>query len=159
MGRGSPVHVCSALMPPTDLIDSFTQAIRRLGVLYTRVAGQQSAAHDTFTKQELLAIGVLGVQGHARMGEVAEHLGVGQSVVTPIIDRLEARQLVRRRRSEEDRRVWLVELTEAGRRTFADEDAIYRQVAAEMLAPLQPQEREMLVALLEKVSAPNSEAV
>ncbi|HLA63927.1 MAG TPA: MarR family transcriptional regulator, partial [Rhodothermales bacterium] len=93
-------------MPSDAHIDAFAHALRRLGSLYARLAGHASAG-GTLTKPELLALGVLGVHGPSRMGEVAAHLAVGQSAVTPVIDRLEGRGLVARRRSEEDRRVWL----------------------------------------------------
>ena len=136
----------------SDPAASFTHALRRLGSLYARVASQQSAAHGSFSKQELLAIDALGTDGPARMGDLAGHLGVGQSAVTPIVDRLEERGLARRTRSDADRRVWLVELTEAGREAFAEEDAVYQGVARVMLDPLDADERATLVALLEKIT-------
>lgn len=142
-------------MPSTDQLDAFTQIVRRLGMLYTRIAAQQSAAHNTLSKSEWLTIGVLGVQGPSRMGAIAEYLGVGQSAVTPTIDRLEAEGLVQRRRSEQDRRVWLVELTDGGDELLVAENAIYQQMAAEMLAPLTPDEQATLVRLLTKVSTPD----
>ena len=116
-----------------------------------KAAAEQSSSHVTLTKQDLLALDVLGVRGPSRMGEIAEYLGVGQSAVTPVVDRLEARGVVRRRRSEADRRVWLAELTEAGREVFAAESAAYERLAGQMLAPLDPDERRALVGLLERV--------
>jgi len=132
-------------------IQAFTQLLRHLGVLFMKVAGQQSTTHATFNKQELMALGVLGIRGACRMGEIAEHLGVGQSAITPLVDRLEKDGVARRLRSREDRRVWLVELTEAGKAVFEAEEKVYQQVATEMLAPLSASERETLIALLERV--------
>lgn len=135
-------------------LTAFTQALQRLGFLFMRVAGQQSTAHETFSKQELLALGVLGVGGARRMGEIAAHLGVGQSAVTPLVDRLEAQGVVRRRRSEADRRVWIVELTPEGEALVAAEAKIYQQVATEMIRPLSAAERETFIRLMERVTAP-----
>lgn len=139
--------------PDPALVAAFARTVRGLGVLFMKVAADQSAAHATLTKQELLTLDVLGVRGPSRMGEVADHLGVGQSAVTPLVDRLEAAGTVRRRRSDTDRRVWLVELTDDGRAVFAAESAAYERVAAEMLAPLEPEERETLVRLLGRIEA------
>lgn len=139
-------------------LQAFTQALRRLGMLFMRVAGQQSTAHETFSKQELLAMGVLGVSGPCRMGEIAEHLGVGQSAVTPLVDRLEAQGVVQRRRSDEDRRVWHVALTEEGEAVVAAEDKVYQQVATEMLTPLSASERTALIALLEQIGTAATDA-
>lgn len=134
-------------------LEAFTHALQRIGFLFMRVAGQQSTAHETFSKQELLALSVLGVSGARRMGEIAAHLGVGQSAVTPLVDRLEAQGLVQRRRSAEDRRVWRVELTAKGEEIVAAEAKIYQQVATEMLTPLDAAERDTFIRLLERVTA------
>lgn len=141
-----------------DQLQAFTQVLRRLGVLFMRIAGQHSTAHEVFSKQDLMALGVLGVTGSCRMGELAEHLGVGQSAVTPLVDRLEAQGVVQRRRSEKDRRVWLVALTEKGEAVVADEEQVHRQIATEMLAPLSPSERATLISLLERVGTTGPEA-
>ncbi|MGE3800381.1 MAG: MarR family winged helix-turn-helix transcriptional regulator [Candidatus Kapaibacterium sp.] len=132
-------------------VSAFTQVLRQVGLIFMRVAGQQSHAHANYNKQELLALSILGASGACRMGEISEHLGVGQSAVTPIVDRLESQELVQRKRSDQDRRVWLVELTEKGKEVVAGEDEIYQQVATEMLAPLKAAERDMLIKLLQRV--------
>jgi len=48
------------------------------------------------------------------MGQLAETLACDASNVTGLVDRLESRGLVRRRASEEDRRVKVLELTPTG---------------------------------------------
>ena len=50
------------------------------------------------------------------MGMIAEALACDASNVTGLVDRLEARRLIRRRPSAEDRRVKVLELTPAGTR-------------------------------------------
>jgi MarR family transcriptional regulator, organic hydroperoxide resistance regulator len=50
------------------------------------------------------------------MGQLAETLACDASNVTGLVDRLESRGLVRRRASEEDRRVKVLELTPTGAR-------------------------------------------
>ena len=119
---------------------------------YMRLAGQLSSAHDTLSKQEFLALSVLDVNGPSRMGEIAEHLGVVQSAITPLVDRLEEQDLVRRSRSESDRRAWLVELTSAGTETVASENKLFEGVATEILEPLSDAERETLTALFEQMA-------
>jgi len=136
-----------------EQLQAFSRVLRGLGVLFMKVAGQQSTAHETFSKQELLALGVLGVRGSCRMGEIAEHLGVGQSAITPLVDRLEVQRVAQRVRSEADRRVWLVALTKKGERVVAQENEVYQRVAEEMLSPLSAPERETLIGLLERVGA------
>ena len=134
-----------------DQTARFAETLRRLSVVFMRVAGEAPAGHAAFGKPDLLALGVLGVRGPSRMGDIARDLGVGQSAVTPVVDRLEAAGAVRRRRSETDRRAWLVELTETGRAAFDADSAAYARVAADMLAPLSPDDRAALIALLDRI--------
>ena len=66
------------------------------------------------------AFGALRMLGQPRtMSEVANALQCDNSNVTGIVDSLEEKGLVRRRPSEEDRRVKLIELTPEGRRVHA----------------------------------------
>ena len=146
-----------ALATETQIL-TFAKLLRRMGVLFTQIAARQSSAHETFSKQELLAVDVLGVRGSCRMGEIADHLGVVQSAITPLVDRLEDQEIVRRVRSREDRRVWLVELTESGLTLYADQEKLYRTIAAEMLAPLDEAEQDTLIALMSRIGARVAEA-
>lgn len=137
--------------PTPDQVRSFSTTLRVLSLLFERVAAEGAGAHQALSKQELRAVDVLGVRGPIRMGALADDLGVGQSAVTPLIDRLEAAGTVARRQSEADRRVWHVALTEAGKEVFAAERQAYERVAAAMLAPLPEADREALLGLLARV--------
>ena len=134
-------------------IETFARLLRQLGVLFAQIAGQQSSAHDTFSKPELLTVDVLGARGSCRMGEIAGHLGVVQSAITPLVDRLESQGIVQRVRSQEDRRVWLVALTDSGQELHADLENVYQAIAVKMLAPLNEAEQETLIALMDRIGA------
>lgn len=77
-------------------------------------------------------------------GEVAERLITRSPDVTRLVDRLEARRLVRRRRDPEDRRAVRIQLTDRGRAQVTDLDADARAMLA---AGLQPFGRPELEAL------------
>ncbi len=134
-----------------DQLRAFSTTLRSLSLLFERVAAESSATHQAMSKQDLRALDVLGVHGPSRMGTLADSLGVGRSAVTPLVDRLEAAGVVRRRRSDADRRVWHVELTESGQATFRAERVAYEHVAAAMLSPLSEADRETLLGLLARV--------
>jgi DNA-binding MarR family transcriptional regulator len=63
----------------------------------------------------LHVLAVLDEAGSLPMGELAESLDVSQASATGIVDRMEQRGLVQRRRDDEDRRVIRVGQTAAGR--------------------------------------------
>ncbi|MET9958469.1 hypothetical protein ABZ128_05165 [Streptomyces sp. NPDC006326] len=82
--------------------------------------------------------------------------GSGQAYrvgVVALIDGLEGKDLVERRRSAEDRRNYELHLTAEGRRTLG---AVSRAAAAHedaLLAALDPEQRTHLLGLLERVAA------
>jgi len=73
--------------------------------------------------------------------EVASRLRVDRTSIGDLIDGLEDRGLVERRRSPEDRRRNVVVLTELGESTFAAAERIRLEVEREFLAPLRDGER------------------
>jgi DNA-binding MarR family transcriptional regulator len=70
-------------------------------------------------------------QGHSTVTELGKRLYLRQTAVTELVKRAEEAGLVRRRRSEQDRRVFLLELTEEGdRRVTSVFNALRRDRAA-----------------------------
>ena len=134
-----------------DALHSFAQSLRALTALYGQVAARQSAGYEALGKPALLAVAFLGDRGPQPMSAIADHLGVVRSAVTPLVDTLEREGIVRRERFSQDRRVWHVDLTARGREIHDAEAAVYREVAAQMLAPLEVAERETLISLIERV--------
>lgn len=139
-------------MSGTDQIEALAKALRQLGYLYAKVVSNQPGMPADYSKQELLTVDVLGMNGACRMGEIAEYLGVGQSAITSLIDRLEEKGKVVRVRNKQDRRVWLVELSTAGEELFAVQAKNYRTVAEELIVPLSDAERDTFVALLARMT-------
>ena len=105
-------------MATENQIQTFARLLRRLGVMYAKIAGRQSSALEVFSKQELLTVDVLGVRGSCRMGEIAEYLGVVQSAITPLVDRLEAQGIVQRVRSHRFRNLDTREVEEIAGKTI-----------------------------------------
>src|SRR5262245_49900475 len=81
-------------------------------------AAAANGPHVELNMQELRVVELLGNEGPRMMRELAEHLKVAVNSMTSIADGLERKGLVRRHRSEEDRRVVRVELTDSGRDIF-----------------------------------------
>jgi DNA-binding MarR family transcriptional regulator len=82
---------------------------------------------------------------------IGERLLVTRGTVTGLLDSLERRGLVRRTPHPEDRRMLLVELTEAARPLMRTVARKLLPAQAEMMAALSTREKETLVRLLGKV--------
>ena len=86
------------------------------------------------------------------MTDLADALGVPLSTATHTVDRLVKKGVVARDRSEQDRRVVQLELTEQGKRLQEVFRSKRRSLAREMLAPLSPGEREIFLELMAKIT-------
>lgn len=85
--------------------------------------------------------------------KLAEGLRVDRTVMTHLIDGLEARRLVERRADPADRRARRVLITATGRKLLEDSGARLRDVRRGLLAPLSDEEQRLLVDALVKVGA------
>jgi DNA-binding MarR family transcriptional regulator len=103
--------------------------------------------------QELQVVVFLGKNGPSRMGDIAEHLFIGGSTLTAIMDKLVAKDFVVRTRSEEDRRIVLVSLGPGGERLFMDHRAIKERYSRDILEVLDADERRQHLELMEKITA------
>ena len=85
--------------------------------------------------------------------EIADRMIQRTPGITRLLDKLEAKHLVRRKRCAEDRRQVLCWITEAGLRVLADLDKPAVDSAAQAMASLSVSEVRTLIALLQRVRA------
>ena len=85
------------------------------------------------------------------MGDLASALGIGQSSVTAACQRLEAQGLITRTRLSTDDRVVQVELTPAGSERVDSWRAHRNEILVDLLRDLNPDEREQLLSLLQRI--------
>jgi DNA-binding MarR family transcriptional regulator len=81
-----------------------------------------------------------------------------RSTLGNVIERLEAKKLIERKPSTEDKRVKLLYLTRAGAALLRDITPSVERAQARMLQPLRPADRKALMALLEQLVDLNNEA-
>lgn len=83
--------------------------------------------------------------------ELAERLRIGNSRLTPLVDRLVRQGLVSRAESGNDRRVRRIELTEAGRTVAVQLLNLETQLHQELLSQFPDSERAALVETLQRL--------
>lgn len=89
--------------------------------------------------------------GEVSVGEVAKAISLSQGTVTGIIERLENRGLVVRRRSEFDRRRVLVKTTAAGQQLLDTAPPLMQEVFVERFNNLQEWEQTMILSSLQRL--------
>jgi DNA-binding MarR family transcriptional regulator len=145
--------------PPPAGEDSLDRHAREVGAaldaMFRRMMTRQSAVGQSVAElsgQEMRALGFLAMRGKTIMSALAEMLGAPLSTVTHTIDRLVNKGLVERHRSEEDRRVVEVDISEEGRRITAMLYAERHAMLRSMMAALTPGERALYVELVGKMA-------
>ncbi|MFC7529335.1 MarR family winged helix-turn-helix transcriptional regulator [Actinoplanes sp. GCM10030250] len=128
----------------------------RLSLLLARHGGSTDARiREALTTSGVTprhAIVLMHLDG-GRIGQrdLGTRLGVDPSVLVTLLNALEDRDLVRRRRDPADRRRHIVEITEAGVAAATKLGAAIGRVEDELFADLTAQERDTLHALLARV--------
>ena len=117
-----------------------------------RRSEEEDPAPPEVSREEIRAMVILGTKGKMIMSSLAEALGVPLSTATHTVDRLVAKGLAVRSRSDEDRRIVQVEMSELGRQLQDAHRAKQREMARSWLMPLSPGEREIFLELMDKIT-------
>ena len=138
--------------PPLALLKSTTFLMKLLGVA---VKGRSLAAFEAagHNPQHYAVLSLLDEGTRDTQGAIADALGYDRSHLVGLLDELEEKSLVERRRDPGDRRRHVVSLTPAGKKTLGQLRSIAKEVEAEFLAPLDAEQREALHALLLELTA------
>jgi MarR family 2-MHQ and catechol resistance regulon transcriptional repressor len=115
-------------------------------------AAVANGPHAELNMKELRLVKYLGIEGPRMMRELAEHLSVAVNSVTSIVDHLEQKGFVRRQRSEQDRRVIRVELTDPGQKTYQSLVEATLRFFNSMLGALTEDEQEIFLVLFRKIA-------
>jgi len=129
-------------------------ALIRTADLVRRTVGRVLEPYD-ITLQQYNVLRILrgaGEQGLPTL-EIGERMVEHAPGITRLLDRLEAKGLVRRQRCPEDRRQVLCWLTPAGAELVAKLDEPVDSADAEAVAMLGPEDQERLLRLLDAVRA------
>jgi DNA-binding MarR family transcriptional regulator len=149
MTIADPVSSGASVLPrlPEELVASVAFLIKRLGFAAKEQAlGAYERAGLHPYHHAVLA--VLDEGSRETQGAIADALGYDRGQLVGLLDELEERGLVERRRDPADRRRHIVRLTPDGKRALAKLRALARRVEDEFLATLDEDERTQLHALL-----------
>lgn len=132
-------------------VDGSLRALRR--ILRAAEAASRSLSRATgMTAPQLAVMRILCERGEQSPKAIAQTVGVAQGTATALIDKLEQRGFVTRRRGEIDRRQILVAPTPAGSDAFdAAPDPLHVRVA-HGLTRMEPWEQAMILSALERVA-------
>ena len=139
--------VLALARPPKELRSSTAHLLKRFGSV---IKERSAAAYEPtgFSPYHHAVLALLDEEPPETQAMIADALGYDRSHLVGLLDELEERGLIERRRDPSDRRRHLVSLTAEGKRTLKRLRTIAKSVDAELFAPLDPEQRETLHALL-----------
>jgi len=132
---------------PQELVESTTFLLKRLGFAAkdrTLAAYEETGLHP-YHHAVLL---VLDEGAPETQGSIADSLGYDRGQLVGLLDELEERGLVERKRDPADRRRHVVRLTPEGKKMLRRLRTLAGQIEDDFLAPLDAQQREALHSLL-----------
>ena len=103
------------------------------------------------TGPQLVILQEVGNSGEVSVGEVARAISLSQGTVTDIVERMEKRGLVARRRSDYDRRRVLVHATQSGKQLLEKAPPLMQESFVEQFNALQDWEQAMILSSLQRL--------
>jgi DNA-binding MarR family transcriptional regulator len=134
--------------PPEALSSRLGYLLKHAQLRLTDAAAEALAPFG-IDGRELAVMVVLAAEYPLSQLEAAGRLGVDRTTMVALVDRLEDKGLVERRRSPEDRRKNIVELTAAGQDCLRQGERARAKAESQFLAPLGEAEAGRLVRALQ----------
>lgn len=116
---------------------------------------EQSICKEKFKKvtlNEIHVIETIGIEGKKNMSAVAKALDITTGTLTISVNSLVRKGLVERVRSEDDRRVVLVSLTDLGREAYVIHEQFHEKMINGIMGELNGEEQMVLAQALEKLN-------
>jgi DNA-binding MarR family transcriptional regulator len=104
------------------------------------------------TPPQFYVLATIGYAGGLPFGEIGAKMMVTVSNLTGIVDRLEEKKLVLRKRDENDRRVVHVVLTDKGAKLYKSTLPLFEKSVSEIFSMLESARQKELSALLRRLN-------
>lgn len=104
------------------------------------------------TPPQFYVLATIGYAGGLPFGEIGAKMMVTVSNLTGIVDRLEEKKLVARKRDDKDRRVVHVVLTEKGTKLYKSTIPLFEKSVSQIFSSLDKAKQKELSSLLRKLN-------
>ncbi|HEX5174208.1 MAG TPA: MarR family transcriptional regulator [Gaiellaceae bacterium] len=132
---------------PAELVASNVFLLKRLGFT-AKTSSLEMYEREGLNPYHYAILALLDEGVPETQAAIADALGYDRGTLVGLLDELEEKSLVERKRDPDDRRRHLVRLTGEGKRTLGRLRTCAKKVEDEFLAPLDAEQREQLHELL-----------
>ncbi len=103
------------------------------------------------TGPQLVILQEISSLGEVTAGEIARAVSLSQATLTGILERMEKRGLLSRRRSEQDKRRVMVRITDSGTQVLDDAPPLMQEEFVDGFSSLQEWEQTMILSSLQRL--------
>ncbi len=139
--------------PPAVLSDQLGFLLGRAHLAHRAIA-ERALASVGLGGKEFGALCVLVDEGPLSQQRLGERQGVDRTTMVALVDELERKGLVERRRNPDDRRAYSLHATPPARGVLKQAGEAAKRAEDEFLAPIPAGERRRLKALLQRLISP-----
>jgi DNA-binding MarR family transcriptional regulator len=139
--------VATRVGPPKELLTSAAFMLKRLGFML-KDRTMEAFEETGLTPYHHAVLALLHEEPRETQAMIADALGYDRSHLVGVLDELEERGLIERRRDPSDRRRHLVTLTADGKHVLIRLRAVAKRVEDDFFRPLDAKERRTLNELL-----------
>lgn len=132
-------------------IDDVLVALRRV-IRATDLHSRHLAKTTGLTAPQLLLLLTVRNKNEVTIGQLAQSMSLSQHTVTTILDRLEARTLITRVRSNNDKRKVHISLTQSGVDTLSTAPTPLQEQFTNQFGALQEWEQSMILSSLQRIA-------
>lgn len=132
-------------------IEDVLVALRRV-IRATDLHSRYLVKTTGLTTPQILLLQAIRDKGQVTIGELANEVNLSQATVTSILDRLEKRHLVYRKRSEQDKRKVHANLTEKATHLLKNAPVPLQDHFARQFAGLDEWEQNMIISAVQRVA-------
>jgi MarR family transcriptional regulator, 2-MHQ and catechol-resistance regulon repressor len=147
MRRGMPERV------PRHQAETSMELWQSIRTIYRSALKRLNArlAKERITFPQYSVLLALSRSGPMQMNRLGEHMLVAPANVTGLVDRMDKKGFVRRRRDPKDRRLYVIEPTETGAKIFKSISSRFTHYAGGLGSDLTPEELATTLSALKKV--------
>jgi MarR family transcriptional regulator, lower aerobic nicotinate degradation pathway regulator len=149
---GHTLAAVPADLPVVEQPPHLSGALLDLLARHVRVHAESVLGALGLRPRHLIALSLLRDHGSAGQQLLAELLSIDRTNLVGLLNELEEESWIVRRRSAQDRRRHVVELTDSGREKLAHDEMLLAAIENEVFSGLDSGERETLYGLLLKAS-------
>lgn len=136
--------------PPVALMERLSFLLKRTYALL-EAAIESELARLGINGREFAVLTLIDAEGPASQQRLAGRIGVDRTTMVALIDALEEKRLVTRRRDPSNRRAYVLEATAGGRKTLRHALEAVELAEQELLSPLSVVESATLTRALQRL--------